>query len=95
MEVNPKLRLEKIVSKSVSHERGSGVVVRGAAIIAIGVIYGAIVAVTRPTVSKQVTVSAPVRLPDGRTAQKTLSIVLQPGDGQTSVPWMVTGFVIR
>ena len=45
--------------------------------------------------SKQVNVSAPVRLPDGRTAQKTLSIVLERGDRQTTAPWMVTGFVVR
>ena len=45
--------------------------------------------------SKQVNVSAPVRLPDGRTAQKALSFVLQRGDRQTTAPWIVTGFVIR
>jgi len=45
--------------------------------------------------SKQVNVSAPVRLPDGRTAQKTLSFVLQRGDRQTTAPWIVTGFVMR
>ena len=45
--------------------------------------------------SKQVTVSAPVSLPDGRTAQKTLSVVLERGDRQTTAPWIVTGFVIR
>ena len=45
--------------------------------------------------SKQVNVSAPVRLPDGRTAQKTLSVVLGRGDRQTTAPWIVTGFVVR
>ena len=45
--------------------------------------------------SKQVSVSAPVRLPDGRTAEKTLNFVLQRGDRQTTGPWMVTGFVVR
>jgi hypothetical protein len=45
--------------------------------------------------SKQVNVSAPVRLPDGRTAQKTLSVVLERGDRQTTAPWIVTGFVVR
>ena len=45
--------------------------------------------------SKQVNVSAPVMLPDGRTAQKTLSFVLQRGDRRTTAPWIVTGFVIR
>ena len=45
--------------------------------------------------SKQVSVSAPVRLPDGRTAQKTLSVVLERGDRRTTAPWIVTGFVIR
>ena len=48
-----------------------------------------------PVQSKQVNVSAPVRLPDGRTAQKTLSVVLERGDRETSAPWIVTGFVIR
>ena len=45
--------------------------------------------------SKQVNVSAPVRLPDGRTAQKTLSVVLERGDRQTTAPWIVTGFVVK
>ena len=45
--------------------------------------------------SKQVNVSAPVRLPDGRTAQKTLSLVLQRGNRQTTAPWIVTGFVVK
>jgi hypothetical protein len=45
--------------------------------------------------SKQVNVSAPVRLPDGRTAEKSLSFVLQRGDRQTTARWIVTGFVIQ
>ena len=45
--------------------------------------------------SKEVNVSAPVRLPDGRTVQKTLNLVLQRGDRQTTAPWIVTGFVVR
>jgi hypothetical protein len=45
--------------------------------------------------SKQVTVSAPVRLPAGPTARKTLSLVLQRGDGVTTAQWIVTGFVVR
>ena len=44
--------------------------------------------------SKQVNVSAPVRLPDGRTVQKTLNVILQRGD-QEAAPWMVTGIVVR
>jgi hypothetical protein len=45
--------------------------------------------------SKEVNVSAPVRLPDGRTVQKTLNLVLQRGDRQTTASWIVTGFVVR
>ena len=45
--------------------------------------------------SKQVTVSAPVRLPNDQTVQKTLSLVLQRGDGVTTAQWIVTGFVVR
>jgi hypothetical protein len=40
-------------------------------------------------VSKQVTVSAPVRLPDGQTATKRILFVLQRRDR-----WIVTGFTI-
>ena len=40
-------------------------------------------------VSKQVTVSAPVRLPDGRTATKRIVLVLQHKDR-----WIVTGFTV-
>ena len=45
--------------------------------------------------SKQVTVSAPVRQPDGQTAEKTIILVLQRGDGVATAQWMVTGFVVR
>ena len=45
--------------------------------------------------SKQVNVSAPVRLPDGRTVQKTLNLILQRGDRQAAASWMVTGLVVR
>ena len=39
--------------------------------------------------SKQVTVSAPVRLPDGRTVTKKIVLVLQRRDR-----WFVTGFTV-
>jgi hypothetical protein len=46
--------------------------------------------------SKDVTVSAPVRLPDGTTVQKTLVITLQRamlrGDKDVTGRWIVTGF---
>jgi hypothetical protein len=45
--------------------------------------------------SKQVNVSAPVRLPDGRTVRKTLNVILQRGDRHAAAPWMVTGIVVR
>ena len=45
--------------------------------------------------SRQVTVSAPVRLPDDRTAEKTIIVILQRGDGVATAQWMVTGFVVR
>jgi hypothetical protein len=45
--------------------------------------------------SKQVNVSAPVRLPDGRTVQKNLNVILQRGDRQPAGAWMVTGIVVR
>jgi hypothetical protein len=47
-------------------------------------------------VSKDVTVSAPVRLPDGSTVQKTIVITLQRatlrGDKEITGRWIVTGF---
>ena len=42
------------------------------------------------TVTKDVTVEAPVILPDGQTVQKALVITLQHGRGDGR--WMVTGF---
>lgn len=45
--------------------------------------------------SKQVNLSAPVRLPDGRTVQKTLNVILQRGAQQSAAEWMVTGIVVR
>jgi hypothetical protein len=45
--------------------------------------------------SKQVNVSAPVRLPDGRTVQQNLNVILQRGDRQAAGAWMVTGIVVR
>ena len=45
--------------------------------------------------SRQVTVSAPVRLPTGQTAEKTIILSLQRGDGVATAQWMVTGFVVR
>jgi hypothetical protein len=41
-------------------------------------------------VSKRVTVSAPVRLPDGLTATKRIVVLLQRRDR-----WIVTGFTVR
>ena len=43
------------------------------------------------TVTKDVTVDAPVILPDGRTLQKTLVVTLQHAKGDESGRWMVTG----
>lgn len=40
-------------------------------------------------ISKQVTVSAPVRLPDGQTSTKKIVVVLQRRDR-----WIVTGFTV-
>ena len=45
--------------------------------------------------SKQINVSAPVRLPDGRTVQKSLNVIVQRGDRPAAAPWMVTGIVVR
>jgi hypothetical protein len=42
-------------------------------------------------VTKDVTVDAPVILPDGRTLQKTLVVTLQHARGDESGRWMVTG----
>lgn len=43
------------------------------------------------TVAKDVTIEAPVVLPDGRTVQKTLVVTLQRGSGGDSRRWIVTG----
>ena len=42
------------------------------------------------TVRKDVTIDAPVILPDGQTVQKTLVVTLQHARGDNA--WMVTGF---
>jgi hypothetical protein len=43
------------------------------------------------TVTKDVTVVAPVILPDGQTVQKTLVVTLQRGSSGDSRRWIVTG----
>lgn len=47
-------------------------------------------------VSKDVTVSAPVRMPDGKEVQKTLIITMQQailkGEKETTGRWIITGF---
>ena len=45
--------------------------------------------------SRQVTVSAPVSLPSGQVADKTIIVILQRGDGVQTAQWMVTGFVVK
>ena len=42
-------------------------------------------------VAKDITVVAPVILPDGRTVRKTLVVTMQRNNGGTSHRWMVTG----
>ena len=50
-------------------------------------------------VSKEVTIRAPVRLPNGQTAQKTMDIILQrailKGDREIAGRWIVTGYAMR
>jgi hypothetical protein len=50
-------------------------------------------------VSKEVTIRAPVRLPSGQIAQKTMSIILQRtilrGDREIVGRWIVTGFALH
>ncbi len=50
-------------------------------------------------VSKDVTIQAPVRLPNGRTARKILNVILQrailKGDRDIVGRWIVTGFAVR
>ena len=43
------------------------------------------------TITKQVTVVAPVILPDGQTLRKTLVVTLTRGSAVESSRWMVTG----
>ena len=44
-----------------------------------------------PTLVKDVTVEAPVILPDGQTRQKTLVVTLQRTSGEDAGRWIVTG----
>jgi hypothetical protein len=44
------------------------------------------------TITKEVTVAAPVILPDGQTVRKTLVVTLTRGSGSDSSRWMVTAF---
>jgi hypothetical protein len=50
-------------------------------------------------VSKDVRLSAEVRLPNGQTARRTVSVVLQravvKGDLEVTGRWIVTGFVMH
>ena len=50
-------------------------------------------------VSKNVTIQAPVRLPDGQTAPKLLNVIMQrailKGDRDIVGRWVVTGFTMR
>jgi hypothetical protein len=50
-------------------------------------------------VSKEVTIRAPVRLPNGQIAQKTMNIILQravlKGDREIVGRWIVTGFALH
>ena len=48
-----------------------------------------------PVASRQVIVSAPVKLPSGQTADKTIIVILERGDGVKTAQWMVTGFLVR
>jgi hypothetical protein len=41
--------------------------------------------------AKDVTVEAPVFLPDGRTVNKRLVVTIEPGGGDGSSRWLVTG----
>jgi hypothetical protein len=43
-----------------------------------------------PTVTKDVTVEAPVMMPDGRTVEKTLVVTLQRSKSGNAGRWMVT-----
>jgi hypothetical protein len=43
------------------------------------------------TATKDVTIAAPVVLPDGQTVQKTLVVTLQRASGERAGRWLVTG----
>jgi hypothetical protein len=50
-------------------------------------------------VSKEVTIRAPIQLPDGQIARKTMNIILQrailKGDREIAGRWIVTGFAVH
>ena len=50
-------------------------------------------------VSKEVTIRAPIQLPDGQIARKTMNIILQrailKGDREIAGRWIVTGFALH
>ena len=46
------------------------------------------------TVTKDVTVAAPVTLPDGRTVRKTIVITMQREGGDRTNPWRVVAFTV-
>ena len=46
----------------------------------------------RGAVTKDVTVQAPVILPDGRTVRKTIVITMQREGGDRTRPWLVVAF---
>jgi hypothetical protein len=50
-------------------------------------------------VSKEVTILAPIQLPDGQIARKTMNIILQrailKGDRAIAGRWIVTGFAVH
>ena len=46
----------------------------------------------RGAVAKDVTVQAPVILPDGRTVRKTIVITMQREGGDRTKPWLVVAF---
>ena len=46
----------------------------------------------RGAVAKDVTVQAPVILPDGRTVRKTIVVTMQRDSGDRTKPWLVVAF---
>ena len=50
-------------------------------------------------VSKEVTIRAPIQLPDGQIARKTMNIILQrailKGDREIAGRWIVTGYAMQ